>query len=367
MSSISSQDILNATSSRAAQRKARLLQIEKEQKLEDAEALKLTEEQRSTLIQSFSSVKVEFCDLDGLQWSGSALRKRAISRPDSVSSSLFPIPLHLNGNSPRNRTRARAQSLFDPASPSPSSTVSSSYFSLDTPLPTSKCDRRLEAFAVLNNVDLTPSFDERTVRAMVSPVKSAFDLQKPAAPTRDLDARPPAKQRRMLERERDATLPTNGGVPMERQPSSRRRVLTRTNAQTDITFGVSPSVVTEVLRGRERLRGSRAAQKVEEPIETDLVGGGTIRFGAPPSRGRRFKGFAPCFTTPRAKIIDEIVEEEETIMTPTPGRFNGAVEYPIDSALETPVQARRSDIEPVPLLKRKRQASEGQTEAEEER
>ncbi|KAJ3761966.1 hypothetical protein EV360DRAFT_29531, partial [Lentinula raphanica] len=113
------------STTRAAQRKARLMQIEYQQQLEDMEALRMSEEQAYTLMQSFSDVKVEFCDLDGLQWSGSALRKRAVSvsRPD----------------------------------PSPG----------------------------------------RTVRAVVSPVKAVLELQKHGAPSgRDLDSRPPAKQRR---------------------------------------------------------------------------------------------------------------------------------------------------------------------------
>ncbi|KAG6850304.1 hypothetical protein H0H93_015246 [Arthromyces matolae] len=57
-----------AHTTRAAQRKLRQLEIENEQRLEDAEALKMTEEQRQILHNSFRSVKVEFSDLDGLSW-----------------------------------------------------------------------------------------------------------------------------------------------------------------------------------------------------------------------------------------------------------------------------------------------------------
>ncbi|GLB39353.1 hypothetical protein LshimejAT787_0605150 [Lyophyllum shimeji] len=57
---------------RAAQRKQRLIQIENEMRQEDAEALKMTEEERETLLRSFTSVKVEFSDLDGLAWPASA-------------------------------------------------------------------------------------------------------------------------------------------------------------------------------------------------------------------------------------------------------------------------------------------------------
>jgi len=61
--------------SRAEQRKRRLRELETEQAAEEAEALKMTEEQRQTLLKSFTSVKVEFTDLDGLRWSQTALRK----------------------------------------------------------------------------------------------------------------------------------------------------------------------------------------------------------------------------------------------------------------------------------------------------
>ncbi|KAJ6592993.1 hypothetical protein B0H19DRAFT_11726 [Mycena capillaripes] len=53
--------------SRAAQRKQRLLELENEQRLEDAEALKFTEEQRLSLFHSFRSVKFEWSDLDGMR------------------------------------------------------------------------------------------------------------------------------------------------------------------------------------------------------------------------------------------------------------------------------------------------------------
>jgi len=54
--------------SKAEQRKQRLLEIENEQKMEEAEGLKVTEEQLQTLKRPFVSVKFEFCDLDGLSW-----------------------------------------------------------------------------------------------------------------------------------------------------------------------------------------------------------------------------------------------------------------------------------------------------------
>ncbi|PPR05345.1 hypothetical protein CVT26_011609 [Gymnopilus dilepis] len=59
--------------SRAEQRKQRLLEIEMEVAAEEAEALKLTEEQRQTLLRPFAAVKAEFTDLDGLRWTQAAL------------------------------------------------------------------------------------------------------------------------------------------------------------------------------------------------------------------------------------------------------------------------------------------------------
>ncbi|KAF8968630.1 hypothetical protein BDZ97DRAFT_1916063 [Flammula alnicola] len=64
---------LHAT--RAEQRKQRLLEAERELAAEEAEALKMTEEQRQMLLKPFKSVKAEFADLDGHRWTQSALRK----------------------------------------------------------------------------------------------------------------------------------------------------------------------------------------------------------------------------------------------------------------------------------------------------
>ncbi|KAJ7697921.1 hypothetical protein B0H14DRAFT_3174358 [Mycena olivaceomarginata] len=44
-----------------------LLELENEQRLEDAEALKFTDEQRLSLFLSFRSVKFEWSDLDGMR------------------------------------------------------------------------------------------------------------------------------------------------------------------------------------------------------------------------------------------------------------------------------------------------------------
>ncbi|KAK0185210.1 hypothetical protein F5146DRAFT_1071911 [Armillaria mellea] len=62
--------------SRAAQRKQRLLEIENEQRMEDVEALRMTEEQRQVLLRSFATVTSEFFPLDGLQWTPVSLHKR---------------------------------------------------------------------------------------------------------------------------------------------------------------------------------------------------------------------------------------------------------------------------------------------------
>ncbi|KAK0209246.1 hypothetical protein DFS33DRAFT_519879 [Desarmillaria ectypa] len=62
--------------SRAAQRKQRLLEIENEQRMEDVEALRMTDEQWQVLLRSFATVTSEFFPLDGLQWTPVSLNKR---------------------------------------------------------------------------------------------------------------------------------------------------------------------------------------------------------------------------------------------------------------------------------------------------
>ncbi|KAF7312582.1 hypothetical protein MIND_00272300 [Mycena indigotica] len=90
--------------SRAAQRKQRLLELENEQRLEDLEALKMTEEQRLILFHSFRSVKFEWSDLDGMRY----IRRRYNSPPvypstqnrSSAPTSPRPPPLQLHPPSP---------------------------------------------------------------------------------------------------------------------------------------------------------------------------------------------------------------------------------------------------------------------------
>ncbi|KAJ6535835.1 hypothetical protein DFH09DRAFT_1402621 [Mycena vulgaris] len=66
-----------APPSRAAQRKQRLLELENEQRIEDAETLKMTEEQRLSLFHSFRAVNFEWSDLDGMR----SVRRRYNSPP----------------------------------------------------------------------------------------------------------------------------------------------------------------------------------------------------------------------------------------------------------------------------------------------
>ncbi|KAF9442537.1 hypothetical protein P691DRAFT_779356 [Macrolepiota fuliginosa MF-IS2] len=70
--------------SRQQLRRHRLLELEKEQHLEDAEDLVMTEEQRQLLLSPFMSVKFEFHDLDGMRWTQTALRDRQCRRRPSV-------------------------------------------------------------------------------------------------------------------------------------------------------------------------------------------------------------------------------------------------------------------------------------------
>ncbi|KAJ7594105.1 hypothetical protein C8J56DRAFT_1160803 [Mycena floridula] len=92
-----------ASMSRSAQRKLRLLEIEQEQHREDMDALRMTEEQKQTLFRSFTSVKVEFSDLDGLSWTRSALRlpTRDLTRSDSSITSPSQTVNHCTPNNAR--------------------------------------------------------------------------------------------------------------------------------------------------------------------------------------------------------------------------------------------------------------------------
>lgn len=76
-------------STRAEQRRLRQLEIEDEQRLEDAEALKMTEEQRDILLRTFHSVKFEFRDLDGLSWTDPI--RQQLKQPEGVENAVSPF------------------------------------------------------------------------------------------------------------------------------------------------------------------------------------------------------------------------------------------------------------------------------------
>ncbi|KAF5349909.1 hypothetical protein D9756_009301 [Leucocoprinus leucothites] len=76
--------------SRQQLRRYRLLELEREQHLEDAEGLVMTEEQRQSLLGSFMSAKIEFHDLDGLRWTRTALRRRQHTRRPTVLPNASP-------------------------------------------------------------------------------------------------------------------------------------------------------------------------------------------------------------------------------------------------------------------------------------
>ncbi|CAK5281984.1 unnamed protein product [Mycena citricolor] len=78
--------------SRASLRKQRLLELEHEQRMEDMEALKMTEEQRLLLFHSFRSVKFEWCDLDGMRPATTFVPHVAPTRRRVTSSSIRPPP-----------------------------------------------------------------------------------------------------------------------------------------------------------------------------------------------------------------------------------------------------------------------------------
>ncbi|KAJ6464251.1 hypothetical protein C8R47DRAFT_70473 [Mycena vitilis] len=190
--------------SRAAQRKQRLLDLENEQRLEDAEALKFTEEQRLSLFLSFRSVKFEWSDLDGMR----SVRRRynsscASPPPRSPPTTAYAPPHHGHGQVhpyarrapalPRLSTPSLPTLSLPTLSPAPLPTLASSSVPPSTaPTPPS------QAFAVLTNAHLASFGKDDTIRGdprgydfpppalrsvSSSSILPSFTSTTPAAPT----------------------------------------------------------------------------------------------------------------------------------------------------------------------------------------
>ncbi|OBZ73428.1 hypothetical protein A0H81_06600 [Grifola frondosa] len=125
--------------------------LEQEQAAEDREALKMTEEQRDMLIDSFRAVKMEFNDLDGLSWSA-ALGPSPPPAMAAVLSAVHPPqppPRAMPNALPRSRTQ------LPPSRHRHTTPVDPSFFllddqtsdpaELDTPCPSPKTRRTLAA------------------------------------------------------------------------------------------------------------------------------------------------------------------------------------------------------------------------------
>ncbi|KAJ7646100.1 hypothetical protein DFH06DRAFT_582694 [Mycena polygramma] len=157
--------------SRAAQRKQRLLELENEQRLEDAEALKFTEEQRLSLFLSFRSVKFEWSDLDGMR----SVRRRYNSSCASPPPTTAYAPAH-HGHGQTHPYARRAPALprlstpslptlsLPTLSPAPLPTLSSSPSSLPTATPTPTPSQPPQQFAVLTNAHLASFGKDDTIR-----------------------------------------------------------------------------------------------------------------------------------------------------------------------------------------------------------
>ncbi|KAG5650802.1 hypothetical protein H0H81_011013 [Sphagnurus paluster] len=184
-----SSDLAIQHASRAAQRKQRLIEIEYEMRLEEAEALKMTEvrvavlscaretepltqrtplqEQRQILIRSFTSVKVEFSDLDGLARTTRAKPLPCLSASASASPSDHAFVIlssaDLASFAPHETIRAR---------PPPRTTKSSPNLSHSSPAPS----------PVLRHAQTTTTTSSSTIKALLSrktprsrsPIKGLF-------------------------------------------------------------------------------------------------------------------------------------------------------------------------------------------------
>ncbi|KAJ7288885.1 hypothetical protein C8J57DRAFT_1707174 [Mycena rebaudengoi] len=146
------------TSSRAAQRKQRLIDLENEQRLEDAEALKFTEEQRLSLFHSFRSVKFEWSDLDGMR----PIRRRYNSNTTIQGiPSAAPTSPHVNSNHNNNPyPRPPHLQLHEPA---------------DSPTN--------HAFAVLTNAHLASFGAEDTICLRRQQQQHLHQYARPATPS----------------------------------------------------------------------------------------------------------------------------------------------------------------------------------------
>ncbi|KAJ6464255.1 hypothetical protein C8R47DRAFT_1237571 [Mycena vitilis] len=168
--------------SRAAQRKQRLLDLENEQRLEDAEALKFTEEQRLSLFLSFRSVKFEWSDLDGMR----SVRRRynvllvCLPPPRSPPTTAYAPPHHGHAHGQPHPYARRAPALPRLSTPS-LPTLSLPTFShapLTTPssLTAPAPPPPSHAYAVLTNAPLASFGKDDTIRGD----PRGYDLPPPA-------------------------------------------------------------------------------------------------------------------------------------------------------------------------------------------
>ncbi|KAJ7876391.1 hypothetical protein B0H14DRAFT_2714395 [Mycena olivaceomarginata] len=124
---------------RAILRGLQLLELENEQQMEDAEAFKLTEEQRLQLFNSFHSVKFEWSDLDGMASSSSYCRPRQFAvltnaafddgtaGPSALQASLLAASPQISHDSTRTSPQATpCPSIQRPVSPLPTAPTLSS-------------------------------------------------------------------------------------------------------------------------------------------------------------------------------------------------------------------------------------------------
>ncbi|KAF8056641.1 hypothetical protein FPV67DRAFT_1786978 [Lyophyllum atratum] len=168
---------------RAAQRKQRLLEIENEMRLEDAEALKMTEEQRETLLRSFTSVKVEFSDLDGLAWNAPCATPASPTPRGRSPDHAFVILTNadLASFEPHETIRASAGSRPRPRASISSPNLSAACGTFPSVPPSLK-----HSYSALSNFSTSSSYSpSATIRAILksktsrsrSPIKGLFPTQ----------------------------------------------------------------------------------------------------------------------------------------------------------------------------------------------
>ncbi|KAI5891238.1 uncharacterized protein SCHCODRAFT_02702058 [Schizophyllum commune H4-8] len=320
-------------SSRSHMRRQRVLDLERQQELEDCAAMRMTEDQRRTLSGSFASVKCDFTDLDGQQWTGAALRSRSHHCPT-------PPSLH-----------------------------------------TPQYSEPYVAFAVLTNADLASFGPEETVRASASK-HFAVDAEAtitchPDRPLPEAPTEPPNNHRNGVR----SRSPVKGlfPAPEPERSSGPLSALGRGRRPTPMGADIPRSPVSEENEPplyETSVRSPNLSTPLPSPRAVDFPVPPTDGFPAPtepptpsfvlkrnfqfpppivtpkrakPSDTSSLVGMSsPCETPVRPVRLDLASALDSPCATPTPAGCSPLLPQTPSTVLETPTSASRSKLASLP-------------------